>query len=247
MIAASVTLNGLPAGLTQKTYTVQGTSRRITAAVVFGAALVALAAEYHALVRPIDVGKVDEGGCAKRDGRLTPGKKSNHWNGTAIDLNWSEEGAQNSSWGKKFFAQAKNVAAIAKLKLKYGAIISWGGDWRALDFMHWEIKAGVTEAKVRKFLTKHGIDLDGHVKAGLWDGVTPTLAQLLAVQNSVAPSDAAWRLACRLADLGLFTGTPKRGQQTYPTRAVQAWQRSIGAKPTGLWGPVAQRRIFNAP
>jgi hypothetical protein len=162
----TVSLNGWPVPpkklVTKK---VPGADRRLTLAADVAPLLLAVAADYHKTVRPIDQGTWDEGGYNNRDANGAPGKKSNHASGSAIDLNWSEEGAQGSSWGKKFFAQAKTKVAIALLKKRYGAFITWGGDWRAQDFMHWEVKPGVTAADVRTACLKLGIDENGVRKA----------------------------------------------------------------------------------
>lgn len=143
------------------TFKIPGTKRKVTLDAVAGPLLVALAADYHATVRPIDVGPVDDGGYVDRDAMGAPGRKSNHASGTAIDLNWTEEGAQGSSWGKKFFAQAKARAAVAALKRRYGACVAWGGDWRARDYMHWEIKPGCSPTDVLALRYKLGIDDKG--------------------------------------------------------------------------------------
>lgn len=158
----ATSLNGWPVPPKQlKTFDIPGTKRRVTLDADAGPLLVALAADYHKTVRAIDKGPWDEGGYNNRDARNAAGKKSNHASGTAIDLNWSEEGAVNSAWGKKFFAQAKTKAAMAVLKKRYGSVLQWGGDWRAQDFMHWEIKPGATKTDVLALCKKLGIDADG--------------------------------------------------------------------------------------
>lgn len=139
------------------TLPVPGTKRRLTVDAEVGPILVALAADYHRTVRPIDVGTVDDGGYADRDGRLTSGRKSNHANGSAIDLNWREEGAQGSNWGRKFFATAKAQNAVRKILRDYAPVIQWGGDWRAKDYMHFEIKPGVTAAQIHALKDRLGI------------------------------------------------------------------------------------------
>lgn len=144
-----------------KTFDIPGTDRRVTLDKDAGRVLVALAADYHKTVRKIDVGTWDEGGYNNREARQAAGKASNHASGTAVDLNWSEEGAMGSAWGKKFFAQAKTKAAIAVLKQRYGRVVQWGGDWRAQDFMHWEIKPGTSKADVLALCQKLGIDENG--------------------------------------------------------------------------------------
>ena len=140
---------------------VPGADRRLTLAAEAAPLLLAVAADYHATVKPIDQGTWDEGGYNNRDANGAPGKKSNHASGTAIDLNWSEEGAQGSAWGKRFFAQTKHRLAIQAMKKRYGKWVQWGGDWRANDYMHWEIKPGVSPAAVKEACVKLGINANG--------------------------------------------------------------------------------------
>ena len=155
-------LNGWPVP-PKRTVTkkVPGADRRLTLASDAAPLLLAVAADYHATVKPIDKGTWDEGGYNDRDANGAPGRKSNHASGTAIDLNWSEEGAQGSAWGKKFFAQTKHRLAIQAMKKRYGQWVQWGGDWRANDYMHWEIKPGVSAAAVKEACVKLGINTNG--------------------------------------------------------------------------------------
>jgi len=148
-----------------KTFQVPGTNRRLTLDSDAGPLLVALAADYHKTVRPIDVGPWDEGGFNDRDARLAAGRKSNHASGTAVDLNWSKEGAQGSQAGKTFFSRVAVQAKVLLLKKRYGPVVQWGGDWRAKDYMHWEIKPGASRAKVKALIKKLGITPEGVRKA----------------------------------------------------------------------------------
>lgn len=158
----NISLNGWPVPPKKlKTFSIPGADRRVTLDPDAGRLLVAIAADYHATVRPIDEGTWDEGGFNNREARLAAGKKSNHASGTAIDLNWSEEGAMGSAWGMKFFAKAKTKIAIQIIKSRYGSCVQWGGDWRVRDYMHWEIKPGVTRAQVIALANKLKINADG--------------------------------------------------------------------------------------
>lgn len=78
----------------------------------------------------------------------------------------------------------------------------------------------------------------------LWDGYTPPIGNILAAEASGKPTAATYRLAAVLHDRGFFAGTPIAGVQAYPVGAMLAWQKSIGAKQTGKYGPVAHRRLF---
>ena len=144
-----------------KTFKIPGADRRVTLDADAGRILTALAADYHRTVRAIDKGTWDEGGYNNRQARNADAL-SNHASGTAIDLHWSEEGALNSAWGKRFFAQAKTKLAVAAIKRRYGSVVQWGGDWSRLkDYMHWEIKPGVSRAQVQALAKKLGIDKEG--------------------------------------------------------------------------------------
>lgn len=156
-------LNGWPVPPTRlRTFDIPGTDRRVTLDADAGPLLVALAADYHRTVRTIDKGPWDEGGYINRQARNADAL-SNHASATALDLNWSEEGALNSAWGRRFFAQAKTRAAIAVLKRRYGSVVQWGGDWNRLkDYMHWEIKPGATRDQVLALTRKLGIDAQGY-------------------------------------------------------------------------------------
>lgn len=248
----STSLNGYqapPAKL--RTFAIPGTTRRITLDEEVGPILVALAADYHSLVRRIDVGTVDDGGYNYRPANAATGL-SNHASGTAVDLNWSEEGAQGGSWGAKFFAKAEVAAKILVLKQRYGAVLQWGGDWRAKDYMHWEIKPGVSRAQVLAHMKKLGVNKDGVRKEPVlpvpttsWDGKIPEYDNVVKSETEGIANSASWRLACKLHDMGHYVGEPQaRGVQDYPVKAVAAWQKSKGYKATGKYGPIAHNQIF---
>jgi hypothetical protein len=72
------------------------------------------------------------------------------------------EGAQNSSMGKAFFARPASRKAIALMKLIYGDVVDWGGDWRTFkDYMHWEIQPGASQADVAAAIKHLGIRANG--------------------------------------------------------------------------------------
>jgi hypothetical protein len=85
-----------------------------------------------------------------------------------------------------------------------------------------------------------------HLVKPLWDGNIPAETELERASHT--PGDkslAAHRLACRLHDLGYYSGTPRpRGEQGYPVNAVKLVQRSMHAQETGLWGPRLQEKVF---
>jgi len=67
----------------------------------------------------------------------------------------------------------------------------------------------------------------------MWDGTVPFMsAALQAQQDPAVKNKAAWRLACRLYDLGFSKEKPaKMGEQGYPTEAVRAARTSFGWDP----------------
>ena len=77
----------------------------------------------------------------------------------------------------------------------------------------------------------------------LWDGHVPAFDELLRasrIRDDV--SIASWRLACRLADLGHYQGTPKpRGEQGYPRHALSAWRKAHGYDDTDPPGGYGRR------
>ncbi len=102
--------------------------------------------------------------------------------------------------------------------------------------------------QAKKFIARDRTGITGPAavpkRGDLWDGTVPFYDIVFASFQHGDADTATYRLACRLRDLGHFTGSPVQGQQTYPTRAVAAWQRSRGYKPTGNWGPKAQKLLF---
>lgn len=158
----TTTLNGwaYPANKLVTKY-IPGVNRRLTLNEDVAPVMLALAADYHKTIRDLDNGKTDEGGYNDRPARLASSRKSNHANGTAMDLNWSEEGAMGSAWGKKFFATTKVKIALLAIKKRYGSVIQWGGDWNAKDYMHFEAKPGSTPAQFKALQNKLGITANG--------------------------------------------------------------------------------------
>jgi len=142
-----------------RTATVPGTTRRITMRADILPLFLALAHDYDEWLRAIDKGAVDDGGYAYRAARAAS-DFSNHASGTALDINWSKEGAQGSNAGKVFFSDPANRKDVERIKDVY-AVVDHGGDWRAKDYMHWEISPGVKLAAVLARIKFLGIDRNG--------------------------------------------------------------------------------------
>jgi hypothetical protein len=96
------------------------------------------------------------------------------------------------------------------------------------------------------FWTPHG-ELKPDSAPALWDGKVPDIEGIFNAQNDAGLANpAAYRLACRLADLGMFAGVPVDGAQKYPSKAVGNFTAAKGWKvnPSGAYSPDAHERIF---
>jgi hypothetical protein len=85
-------------------------------------------------------------------------------------------------------------------------------------------------------------------KEELWDGTIPKRSAVLHAQENrlTVRNKAAWRVACRLYDLGFTKRKPRLpGNQNYPKAAVKKFQKSLGWKQAhGNFSPATQRRLF---
>ena len=154
--------NGWPASKDQaeigvKPFPIQGTAIKIRCAKDAGPLLAAFAAEFHALIEPIDEGKLDDWAYAFRMVRGTTDKLSCHSSGTAFDLN-----ATQHPLGKAGTFDAAKVPMIQALAKKYG--LTWGGDYRnRKDEMHFEVS--ISQEKAKKLIKKLGLDGDKNAGA----------------------------------------------------------------------------------
>ena len=143
--------NGWPASKDQaeigvKPFSIKGTAIKIRCAKDAGPLLAAFAAEFHALIEPIDEGKLDDWAYAFRMVRGTTDKLSCHSSGTAIDLN-----ATKHPLGKAGTFELAKVPMIQALAKKYG--LTWGGDYRGRkDEMHFEVS--ISQEKARALAKK---------------------------------------------------------------------------------------------
>lgn len=150
-----------------KNFRVPGTKRNLSTRSDVGPLLIALAAEYHKTIAPIDTGTFDDWGYAYREARAAD-KYSDHASATAIDLNATKEGRMGSgpySWWKTNYRAYK----ARKLKAKYGVVIwggaeSLGGDYRQMrywDWMHWAFAPGTSRYQIFRQMNKLGIKPNG--------------------------------------------------------------------------------------
>jgi hypothetical protein len=80
-----------------------------------------------------------------------------------------------------------------------------------------------------------------------WDGKIPDIEGILKAEEEGIANPASWRLACRLADLGYFKGTPaEKGIQKYPTKAMINYntEKAPNMEDKSKYGPKAHDRIF---
>lgn len=81
-----------------------------------------------------------------------------------------------------------------------------------------------------------------------WDGVVPDIeAVQKAAQDPSLANKAAWRVACRLADLGFYDGSPLPVyEQGYPRKAVTRFQKEQGWEGSGKYGTKTHAALFGA-
>ena len=129
-----------------KSFPVAGTDIKLRCAAACGPILAAFAAEFHALVEPIDKGTLDDWGYAYRAIRGQSTGLSNHASGTAIDINATKHplGKENTFTP----AQRKVLDTLCK---KYGLRAGYTYTHRK-DDMHFEVAE--TPAKVKARITK---------------------------------------------------------------------------------------------
>ena len=126
-------------------FPVPGTSIKLTCNKAVAPLLVGFAAEFHALIEPIDEGSLDDWGYCYREIR---GSSIALSSGTAIDLN-----ATKHPLGKAGTFPLEKVAMIQALAKKYS--LTWGGDYRGRkDEMHFEV--AIPPSKVAAAIAKLG-------------------------------------------------------------------------------------------
>lgn len=80
----------------------------------------------------------------------------------------------------------------------------------------------------------------------MWDGTVPDPENVRSNKREGVAGLASYRVACRLYDLGFYTGTPPvLYEQKYPEKAVIKFQQSFGGKGTGNYGDKTHRLLFD--
>ena len=122
-------------------------------------------------------------------------------------------------------------------------------DWKNLELAHLNHK---TYAGPRKVDTKYTDEqIHGWVEkygGTAFDGKVPDIEGIYnAEADPSLKNPAAWRLACRLKDLGHFKGDPVKGEQGYPAKAVASFNADTNMEDKSKYGPRAHEKIFNLP
>ena len=167
---------------------------------------------------------------------------------------WSQLGVPNDSANRYLLGvevmskgQTKDFTRAQKesLALLIQACSDCSPDWEPLWLKNRPRHKDWTTRKIDILYTNDEVKawIDAYTRE--WDGIVPNYDVLMAgsAGSSVA-NDDTWRLACRLADLGFFDGSPVRGVQGYPRVAVKNWQAAQGYKATGNYGPKAHEMLF---
>ena len=139
-----------PAVIGVKSYPVPGTGIKIRVAEKVAPLLVALCADFHKLVEPINEGSLDDWGYCFRMIRGSTDSLSNHSSATAVDLN-----SNDHPLGKRETFTMEQETIVRQIAAKYGC--RWGGDYKnRADEMHFEISLTPKQAKER--ITALGLD-----------------------------------------------------------------------------------------
>lgn len=139
-----------PAVIGVKSYPVPGTGIKIRVAEKVAPLLVALCADFHKLVEPINEGSLDDWGYAFRPIRGQTETLSNHSSATAVDLN-----SNSHPLGKRETFTMEQETIVRQIAAKYGC--RWGGDYKnRADEMHFEIN--LTPKQVKERITALGLD-----------------------------------------------------------------------------------------
>ena len=147
-MSAETSANGWPASkdpneIHIKQFPVEGTDIKLRCNATCGPVLAAFAAQFHALVEPIDKGTLDDWGFAYRPIRGETTGLSNHSSGTAIDLN-----AVKHPLGKENTYTPEQRKTLDILCKKYGLRGGYTYKTRK-DDMHFEIVETPEQVKAR--------------------------------------------------------------------------------------------------
>ena len=182
------------------------------------------------------------------------GKSGPDWMGSK----WQKNSKCGVDQGNSFFMGVECVSKGQKkdftpeMKESLGRLINVLADifdWDDLELAHLNHK---TYAGPRKVDTKYTDEqIHGWVEkygGTAWDGKVPDIEGIYnAEADPTLKNPAAWRLACRLKELGHFRGDPVKGEQGYPRKAVESFNAGTNMEDKGKYGPRAHEKIFGLP
>lgn len=111
-----------------------------------------------------------------------------------------------------------------------------GGGWA--EYPGEKVASGYNPVFWREQAAKYRIG------ARAWDGTVPTRNAVVRSINEALPNAAAWRLACRLYDMGYGPKPRPKGEQLYPAEAVGNIQRKWGWSGNGGYSERTHKRIW---
>ena len=174
--------------------------------------------------------------------------KGSQWSGLGIPKDSANSylmGIEIVSKGLKNDLTQAQWVTLAKLAATLQKLYGWKDtstyyfprhkDWAPTRKV--DIKA--SNKKVQEMFNKYG--------ATHWDGKIPNIEGILNAEEQGIATPGSWRLACRLADLGYFKGTPsEKGVQKYPAKAMINYNTENAPKmeDKSAYGPKAHDRIF---
>lgn len=257
----ATTLNGwdaIPDGASKNLRTIEipGTKRKIKVHREAAPLFAAFYADWQReMPKRMDLNPGPTDGWNYRPSRMVKGL-SNHSSGTAVDVLYTSVLPAD---GKPHMTREEKQI-LDRILSRYvtgdGHRVLANGEWwnpPHCDGMHTELsqswdrgaRRNTTVGDVREVIKRLNIDENGIRPIGKWDGVRPIYANVIASEQQGLANDAAWRVACRLADLGYFKGSPVRGTQKYPVNAVRDFQAAKGVKPAdGKYSETIHDAIF---
>ena len=148
--------------------------------------------------------------------------------GSKNDMTWFSDQLIAYPRGKKSgYQRLKNI--VFEDRVASGTYPNHFWTWRDGDYGHFDhIHISFSTQG-----EKDGIPFDIPILVdgigGVWDGVTPFFDILMNSIKTNAANKATWRLACRLKELGFYSGNVQpESKQGYPKNAIAKMQEYMG-------------------
>ena len=212
-----------PAEINVKKFKVPGMDRTILVRKEAAPLFLALMQDYDNTVAEIEGGIFDDWSYAFRPIRgyenSTTVRLSNHASGTAIDINAARFPMNKANMTKK------QRAACKKLVEKF-QIISWGGDFKRIDEMHFELKEGTTISDCKRVIKELGLTATGQNKPA-----APAPALTLKV-GSKGPAVKSIQRALQIKVDGIYGPATAAAVKAFEKRRPWLWPAdgTCGAK-----------------